>query len=82
MLKFYPRYIAVKILKIYQKTLSFDHGIFKNLYPNGFCRFHPTCSDYAIQAVEKYGLVKGGIKAVWRVIRCNPFNSGGFDPLK
>ncbi|MFA6306530.1 MAG: membrane protein insertion efficiency factor YidD [Patescibacteria group bacterium] len=82
MLKFYPRYIAVKILKIYQKTLSFDHGIFKFLYPNGFCRFHPTCSDYAIEAIEKYGFLKGGSKAIWRVLRCNPFNSGGFDPLK
>ncbi|MFH0955922.1 MAG: membrane protein insertion efficiency factor YidD [Candidatus Falkowbacteria bacterium] len=82
MFKFYPRYIAVKILKVYQKTLSFDHGVFKNLYPKGFCRFYPTCSDYAIQAVEKYGFLRGGIKAVWRVFRCNPFNSGGFDPLK
>jgi len=82
MFKIYPRYIAVKILKIYQKILSFDHGIFKSLYPYGFCRFHPTCSDYAIVAVEKYGLLKGGVKAVWRVLRCNPFNSGGNDPLK
>lgn len=82
MFKFYPRFIAVKILKIYQKTLSFDHGVFKFLYPNGFCRFRPTCSDYAIQAVEKYGFIKGGIKAVCRVLRCSPFNKGGFDPLK
>jgi len=82
MFKFYPRYIAVKILKIYQKIFSFDHGILKFLYPNGFCRFHPTCSDYAILAIEKYGFIRGGIKAVWRVLRCNPFNSGGFDPLK
>ncbi len=82
MFKFYPRYIVVKIIKGYQKTLSFDHGIFKYLYPNGFCRFRPTCSDYAILAIEKYGLLTGGAKAVWRVLRCNPFNSGGFDPLK
>jgi len=82
MFKFYPRYIVVKIIKGYQKTLSFDHGIFKYLYPNGFCRFRPTCSDYAIEAIEKYGLLTGGAKAVWRVLRCNPFNSGGFDPLK
>ena len=82
MFKFYPRYIAVKILKIYQKTLSLDHGILKFLYPNGFCRFHPTCSNYAIRAIEKYGFLRGGVKAIWRVLRCNPFNSGGFDPLK
>lgn len=82
MLKFYTRYIAIKVLRIYQKTLSFDHGIFKFLYPRGFCRFRPTCSDYAIAAIEKYGLFQGGIKACWRVLRCNPFNSGGYDPLK
>lgn len=82
MFRLYPRYLAVKILKIYQKTLSFDHGILKVFYPHGFCRFQPTCSEYAIQAVEKYGFIRGGFKAVWRVLRCNPFNSGGFDPLK
>lgn len=82
MLKYYPRFIAVKLLKIYQKTLSFDHGVFKFLYPGGFCRFYPTCSDYAIAAVEKYGVLRGGTKAFWRVLRCNPFNRGGFDPLK
>lgn len=82
MLKFYPRYLAVKLLKIYQKTLSFDYGLFKFFYPNGFCRFRPTCSDYAIKAIEKHGFFKGGLKAVWRILRCNPFNGGGFDPLK
>lgn len=82
MFKFYPRYIAVKIIKIYQKTFSFDYGFLKFLYPNGFCRFHPTCSEYAIQAIEKYGFFRGGAKALWRVLRCNPFNSGGLDPLK
>lgn len=82
MFKFYPRYLAVKILRIYQKTLSFDHGVFKFLYPNGFCRFRPTCSDYAIEALKKYGFIKGGFKALGRVARCHPFNPGGFDPLK
>lgn len=81
-LKYYPRYIAIKIIKIYQKTLSFDHGIFKFLHPYGYCRFKPTCSEYAIQALDKYGFFKGGLKAVWRVLRCNPFNKGGYDPLK
>lgn len=80
--KYYPRYVAIKVLRLYQKTLSFDYGIFQRLFPYGYCRFHPTCSEYAIQAVAKYGVIKGGLKAFWRVLRCNPFNKGGFDPLK
>jgi putative membrane protein insertion efficiency factor len=80
--KFLPRYLVIKILKIYQKTLSFDHGIFKYLFPYGYCRFRPTCSDYAIQAIEKYGVFRGGLKAAWRVLRCNPWNKGGHDPVK
>lgn len=80
--KYYPRHVAVKALRIYQRTLSFDYGVFKVLFPYGYCRFHPTCSEYAIQAVTKYGIIKGGFKALWRVLRCNPFNKGGFDPLQ
>lgn len=81
MFVYYPRYIILKILKIYQKTFSRDHGYFKFLYPHGYCRFSPTCSEYAIQAIEKFGLIKGGIKALWRVVRCNPWNKGGHDPV-
>ena len=72
---------AIKIIKFYQKTLSFDHGPLKTLYPQGFCRFYPSCSQYGLEAIEKYGIIKGGIKAAWRVIRCNPWNKGGNDPL-
>ena len=79
MLKFYPRYIAVKIVKLYQKTVSFDHGFFKFLYPNGFCRFRPSCSDYAIAALEAYGFWRGGLKSLWRVLRCNPFHAPEVD---
>lgn len=78
----YPRLLLLKIIRVYQKTLSFDHGIFRHLFPYGYCRFKPTCSEYAYQAVEKYGVVRGGLKAFWRVLRCNPFNKGGYDPLK
>lgn len=76
------RSFVLKLIRIYQKTLSFDHGLFSYLYPNGFCRFHPTCSEYGYQAIEKYGVIKGGFKAFWRILRCNPFNKGGYDPLK
>ncbi|MFH0856993.1 MAG: membrane protein insertion efficiency factor YidD [bacterium] len=76
------RLLVLKIIKIYQKTLSFDHGIFKYLYPHGYCRFKPTCSEYAYESIEKYGIIKGGLKALWRVLRCNPWNKGGWDPVK
>ena len=45
------------------------------------CRLYPTCSTYAMQAVEKYGALKGGWLAVKRILRCNPFNDGGYDPV-
>ncbi|MBI5072086.1 membrane protein insertion efficiency factor YidD [Candidatus Falkowbacteria bacterium] len=81
-LTFAARKTVLKVIKIYQKTLSFDHGFFSFLFPDGFCRFHPTCSDYGYAAIEKYGVFRGGAKAIWRVLRCNPFSKGGFDPLK
>jgi len=45
------------------------------------CRFYPTCSQYAIEAIEKYGPWKGSLLAVWRILRCNPFSKGGYDPV-
>jgi len=44
------------------------------------CRFHPSCSDYFIQAVEKHGPLRGAVKGVWRICRCNPLSRGGYDP--
>lgn len=81
-LRYYPRFVVLKLIKIYQKTLSFDHGIFKYMFPHGYCRFKPTCSEYGYSAIEKYGIFKGGLMAFWRVLRCNPFSGGGYDPLK
>lgn len=45
------------------------------------CRYHPTCSAYAVQAVETYGILRGGILASWRLLRCNPWSHGGYDPV-
>ena len=74
--------IVITLITIYQKTLSFDHSPLKMFYPYGFCRFTPTCSQYGKEAIEKYGVVKGGGLAAWRVARCNPWNKGGHDPVK
>jgi len=77
-----PRRVLVGFIKIYQKTISFDHGLLKIFYPHGFCRFTPTCSEYGSQAIAKYGVLKGGIMTSWRVLRCNPWSKGGNDPVK
>lgn len=45
------------------------------------CRFYPSCSAYALEALQKHGAVKGSGLAIWRVLRCNPFNPGGYDPV-
>jgi putative membrane protein insertion efficiency factor len=46
------------------------------------CRYVPTCSDYAMEAVDRYGVLRGGLMAMWRVLRCHPFVKGGYDPVK
>jgi putative membrane protein insertion efficiency factor len=45
------------------------------------CKYHPTCSDYAVQAVSRYGILRGGALAGWRLLRCNPWSHGGYDPV-
>ncbi len=81
-LKYWPRILVVELIRIYQKTLSPDHVPLRNFHPHGFCRFHPTCSQYGLEAISKYGVFKGGALAAYRVIRCNPWNKGGVDELK
>jgi hypothetical protein len=78
---YWPRYLVINLIKFYQKTLSPDHGFFKFIKPNGYCRFYPTCSEYSKQSIEKYGIIKGGIKSAWRILRCNPWNKGGVDEV-
>lgn len=60
-------------IRLYQKS--------KNPLTNGSCRFTPTCSQYALQAIERHGAFFGGVLAVWRLLRCNPFAKGGYDPV-
>ncbi|HIU48660.1 MAG TPA: membrane protein insertion efficiency factor YidD [Candidatus Avimonoglobus intestinipullorum] len=67
--------ILIGFIKFYQKNISPYKG-------GSCCRFIPTCSAYALQAVEKYGALKGGWLAVRRVLKCHPFHKGGYDPLE
>jgi hypothetical protein len=70
-----PRFILLALVRLYQLTLS-------RLLPPGTCRFYPSCSHYGYQAIYKHGVIKGSLLAAWRVLRCNPFNPGGYDPVK
>ena len=75
------RKASIFAIRIYQKTLSPDHGPLKKLYPNGFCRYYPTCSEYTAQAIGVRGMVIGIGLGAWRICRCNPFSRGGYDPV-
>ena len=69
--------ILIFLIKKYQKHISpiFTHYGTK-------CKYFPTCSEYTIQAIEKYGSIKGSYLGIKRIIKCNPFSKGGYDPLK
>lgn len=66
--------VLIFLIKTYQMTLSprFSHGS---------CRYTPTCSQYALEAIEIHGIFKGCLLAAWRILRCNPFSKGGWDPV-
>jgi uncharacterized protein len=65
------RYLGVAGVWLYRVTLGPFLG--------GHCKYHPSCSEYAIQAYKEFGLVKGTVLAVWRLLRCNPWSRGGVD---
>ena len=73
-----PRFVAIGAVAIYRAAISpVIHAI------NGpACRFEPSCSAYARDAIAEYGIVRGGIMAIWRVARCNPLGGHGFDPVR
>lgn len=66
--------ILIYLIKLYRKYIS-------PLSPPS-CRFYPTCSQYSIEAITKYGAIKGSYLSLTRILRCNPFSKGGYDPLK
>ncbi|HOK23557.1 MAG TPA: membrane protein insertion efficiency factor YidD [Candidatus Hydrothermia bacterium] len=66
--------IPILLIRFYQKFIS-------PFLPHT-CRFYPTCSSYAIEALKKKGFLKGLVLSIWRIIRCNPFSKGGYDPVR
>ncbi|MFA6193752.1 MAG: membrane protein insertion efficiency factor YidD [Parcubacteria group bacterium] len=73
--------IILKMIRWYQKYLSLDTGFLSYIYSERVCRYHPTCSEYSYQAIEKYGTIKGGWLGFKRIIRCHPWAKGGDDPV-
>lgn len=69
------RFPILALIQLYQRTLS-------KALPENTCRYYPSCSHYTYQAIYKYGLIRGGLMGTWRILRCNPFSRGGFDPVK
>ena len=67
--------IAVALVRLYQLLLS-------PLLPEGTCKFHPSCSQYAIDALRAHGLLRGGVLAGWRLLRCHPWSAGGVDRVE
>ena len=65
---------VLAIILLYQKTLS-------RALPESTCRYYPSCSHYSYQAIYKYGVLRGSLMGIWRILRCNPFSRGGFDPV-
>jgi putative membrane protein insertion efficiency factor len=76
-----PKIVALKAIRLYQRTISPDHGPFRRLFAHGYCKFHPTCSAYMYQAVDELGITRGLYLGTIRIFRCNPWSQGGFDPV-
>ena len=66
--------VLLALIRFYRKYIS-------PMKRGGCCKYIPTCSEYAAQAIEKHGALKGSILAAWRILRCNPFSQGGIDPV-
>ncbi len=67
------KYLFIFIIKFYKKYISPFLG--------RRCRFYPSCSSYSLEAIEKYGAIKGGYMSIKRILKCNPFHPGGYDPV-
>ena len=75
------KYVNGFFKKVLIILIRFDQRCISPLFP-GKCRFYPTCSEYFIQALNKYGVIKGSRLGIKRILKCHPWNPGGYDPLE
>ena len=68
-----PKNALLGLIRLYQRLRPSS--------TRGCCKYIPTCSQYGLEAVERFGALKGGLLALWRILRCNPFSRGGYDPV-
>ncbi|MGN0479502.1 MAG: membrane protein insertion efficiency factor YidD [Hominenteromicrobium sp.] len=73
MKNFSPRKVLIALIRLYQKIRPGS--------TRGCCKYIPTCSQYGIEAIGRFGCIKGGLLTLWRILRCNPFSRGGYDPV-
>jgi putative membrane protein insertion efficiency factor len=73
--------LALRLIRLYQRSISPDHGPLRRYFPDGFCRFEPTCSQYGHDAIAQHGLFRGGSLALRRLARCHPWAAGGRDEV-
>jgi len=74
--------VLLAIIRLYQRTLSLDHGWLGQLLPFRYCRFYPSCSEYAAEAITRKGTLLGLWLAVQRVSKCHPWHPGGLNSVK
>lgn len=75
------QHLALRVVRLYQATLSPDHGWMRGLFPLGCCRYLPTCSEYAAESVRRFGVRRGLVLGLRRLARCHPWARGGHDPI-
>lgn len=75
--------LILRLIKLYQKSWLYHSVILRFLFlSDSVCKFTPSCSEYAYQAILKYGIIRGSILGLKRIIKCHPWSKGGYDPVK
>ncbi|NCP77219.1 membrane protein insertion efficiency factor YidD [Candidatus Gracilibacteria bacterium CG_4_9_14_0_2_um_filter_38_7] len=73
----------ITLVRLYQRYLSPDHSIWaRAMNRPPYCKHIPSCSEYMVESIEKRGVVRGVLKGIWRIFRCNPWSRGGYDPVE